>query len=141
MLRFRLDHIQSHSRGRGGRICFFAEAWKATTCDTPAPFLVANGERKAERQDCRRREDWRAIEAIVRVLKCKTLGIFSATQRCTRQSNKMKSFKFVRMEPRKSNRECGHPIAAQLIGPPLSAQPKMADVPANNINRLYRRKT
>ena len=41
------------------------EAWKATTCDTLAAFLPTSGDRKAERQVCLRRGDWRAMEAIV----------------------------------------------------------------------------
>lgn len=45
---------------------FFAEAWKATTWDTPTAFLLTTGARKAERQDCLSRRDWRAIEAILK---------------------------------------------------------------------------
>lgn len=53
-----------HSRGRGGRICFLAEAWKATICDTPAALRFTSGARIADKQDCRSRGDWRAIEAM-----------------------------------------------------------------------------
>lgn len=59
-----INKSKSNSRGRGGRICFFAEAWKATTCDT---FLFTKGDRKADRQECLERRDWRAIEAIVSI--------------------------------------------------------------------------
>lgn len=57
---------RANSRGKGGKICFFAEAWKATICDTPAAFLFTSGdERKADRQDCLSIGDWRAIEAMI----------------------------------------------------------------------------
>ena len=57
---------RANSRGKGGKICFFAEAWKATICDTPAAFLFTSGEeRKADRQDCLSIGDWRAMEAMI----------------------------------------------------------------------------
>lgn len=48
-------------RGNGGRICFLAEAWKATTCETPT-FFWRKGARGA--RVCRSRVE-RANEAIV----------------------------------------------------------------------------
>lgn len=64
--KYSIPSKRSNSRGKGGKICFFAEAWKATICDTPAAFLFTSGdERKADRQDCLSIGDWRAIEAII----------------------------------------------------------------------------
>lgn len=54
------DH-RLYVRGNGGRICFRAEAWKATICDTPA-FWRRRGDRVA--RVCRS-SDGRANEAIV----------------------------------------------------------------------------
>ena len=58
---FRRSNRGSDLRGNGGRICFRAEAWKATAWDTPT--FWRRGDREAAR-DCRSNDE-RANIAIV----------------------------------------------------------------------------
>lgn len=129
-----------NSRGNGGRICFFAEAWKATSCDAPTALRFSNGDRIADKPVCLSKGDWRAIEAIMNVEES------SSSQARTNKSNQdgrhtaskgKKSGGKSRRSQGKIERtslgspsrrhDAGHHIVRAMIGYGFSAHPRTAE--------------
>lgn len=89
------------------------EAWKATTCEMPVAGLAASGLRKADRQVCRRKGDWRAIEAMAKTLMSRKVRGEGPRQDATEMQTDRLEVEVVKLNC--SGRNLGSPIGNAVI--------------------------